>query len=65
MYIIAHNLDNYVDGKVLMNLSESELLEMIPPIGLVKNILTLTEQRSTQQVCTQKSKLRLPLYLCM
>ena len=42
--VYIYIIDNYVHGRVLLNLSESKLLEMIPPIGLVKNILALTER---------------------
>ena len=39
-----------MDGKVLLNLTENELLEMITPIGLVKIIVSLTEDRAVHLV---------------
>ena len=41
----ALHTDNYVDGQVLCTLTKSDLVEMIPPIGLVKNILSITEEQ--------------------
>lgn len=34
-------LDNYVDGQVLFQLTEQDLLDMIQPIGIVKNVMSL------------------------
>ena len=44
----ALHTDNYVDGQVLFTLTKSDLMEMIPPIGLVKNILSITEEQSVR-----------------
>ena len=33
--------ENYVDGQVLFELTEKELLDIIKPIGIVKIILSL------------------------
>lgn len=44
----ALHTDNYVDGQVLFTLTKSDLVEMIPPIGLVKNILSITEEQSVR-----------------
>ena len=41
-------LDNYVDGQVLFQLSEKDLLDIIQPIGIVKNIMALVQG---DQVC--------------
>lgn len=41
-------LDNYVDGQVLFQLSEKDLLDIIQPIGIVKNIMALVKG---DQVC--------------
>ena len=38
-----------MDGKVLLSLTESDLLEMITPIGLVKIIVSLTEDKAVHQ----------------
>ena len=37
--------ENYVDGQVLFELTEKELLDIIKPIGIVKNILSLTHDQ--------------------
>ena len=34
-------LDNYIDGKEFMNLSEQEVKKIIPAIGIVKKIMRL------------------------
>ena len=34
-------LDNYVDGQALFQLTEQDLLDMIEPIGVVKNVMSL------------------------
>ena len=47
---ICFAAENYVDGKVLLSLTESDLLEMITPIGLVKIIVSLTEDKAVHQV---------------
>ena len=45
-----HIAKNYVDGKVLLSLTKSDQLEMITPIGLVKIIVSLTEDKAVHQV---------------
>ena len=34
-------LDNYIDGTEFVALSEAEIKEMVPPIGLAKKIMKL------------------------
>ena len=34
-------VDNYVDGQTFFQLTEEDLLEMIQPIGIVKNVMSL------------------------
>ena len=48
LFRYALHTDNYVDGQVLFTLTKSDLVEMIPPIGLVKNILSITEEQSVR-----------------
>lgn len=33
--------DNYIDGQEFMKLTETEVKEMVPPIGLAKKILRM------------------------
>lgn len=33
--------ENYIDGMEFVNLTESEIKSMVPPIGLVKKIMKL------------------------
>ena len=50
--ILLHHLDNEVDGESFMDLSESDLKEMIPnKMGVVKKILKL--QQEVGLVCIQ------------
>jgi hypothetical protein len=37
--------ENYVDGQVLFQLTEKELLDIIQPIGIVKNIMSLIQDQ--------------------
>ena len=39
MYLII--IDNYVDGNEFLQLKESDIKEIVPPIGLAKNIIRL------------------------
>ena len=36
-----HFLDNFIDGKAFLKLSEGDVRKMIPPIGLTKKIFAL------------------------
>ncbi len=36
-----HCADNYIDGGEFMNLTPTEVKEMVPPIGLAKKIIRL------------------------
>ena len=40
-YFILFYTENYIDGTVFLGLSESEIKEMVPPIGLAKKIMKL------------------------
>ena len=37
-------LDNYIDGKEFMNLSEQDVKDIIPAIGIVKKIMRLSQK---------------------
>jgi len=37
-------LENYIDGKEFLLLTEKEIKEMVPPIGLTKKIIRLLPQ---------------------
>ena len=37
-------LDNYVDGEVLFQLTEQDLTDMIQPVGIVKNVMSLVHR---------------------
>ena len=39
MYLII--IENYVDGNGFLQLKESDIKEIVPPIGLAKNIIRL------------------------
>lgn len=36
-------LDNYIDGEAFSSLTEQDIKEIVPPIGLVKKILKLRQ----------------------
>lgn len=40
---MKHNTENYVDGEALFQLTEKDICEMVPPIGLTKKILYLIQ----------------------
>ena len=40
-------LDNYIDGTEFVALSEAEIKEMVPPIGLAKKIMKLVPKVGT------------------
>ena len=51
---------NYVDGKEFISLTQDEVKEMVPPLGLAKKVLRLIPQVSTHgknnQVFVYRSK---------
>lgn len=52
-------LENYIDGEAFVSLTEKDIKEMVPPIGLVKKILKLREVNclsSCQSVLTDEMK---------
>ena len=50
MYFDMHYIQIIIimDGQVLFTLTKSDLVEMIPSIGLVKNILSITDEQSVR-----------------
>ena len=41
MYILFIVIENFIDGEALFELSEEEISEMLPPVGLTKKIMYL------------------------
>ena len=43
-------LDNYIDGAAFVGLTVAEIKEIVPPIGVVKQIINLLPKASAVQV---------------
>lgn len=50
--------DNYIDGQEFMKLTETEVKEMVPPIGLAKKILRMIPKVCANCKCGERALFR-------
>ena len=48
--LFLYNIDNFVDGAVLCQLTEQEIREIIPPIGLAKKVHSMLPKLSLHEL---------------
>ena len=59
----CHFPENYVDGESFLSLTEQDIKDMIPPIGIVKKILKLQHVSYYMHNCFLMNKFPGPFYL--